>query len=135
MAKINKEQQLRNLIDEAGRVNSQISALRKKYDSLRAQLEIAMPFPADGQNTVVEAGEFEAALEYKFQTYVSPQRLMEMDAQVFWGIVKVPVGEAEKMLTPDVFHYVSEKRPGDLPVLTVRQRRHEQLDVEAKKAA
>lgn len=133
MPKINKEQQLRNLIDEAGHVNSQISALRKRYDSLRAQLEIAMPFPTDDQSHIVEAGEFEAVFEYKFQTHVSPQRLMEMDAQVFWGIVKVPVGEAQKMLTPDVFHYVSEKRPGDLPVLTVRQRRHEQL--ENRKAA
>ena len=109
---------LSQMIDQAGELNAEKNAYEQAYNVLRGKISIAMPM---GDSDVVEkqGEEYEAKHFYPAEKRIDPQKLFKFDKELFWRLIRVSLGDAEKSLPADVFHELLEVNLADAPRLTI----------------
>lgn len=109
------------LIDEAGRVKAEIRALENRYAALKEAITARMPAIPEGEKGIEIAGETYLAIsEYRSKTVVNGEKLRAVDESLYFNIAVVPVGVARFLLSPDLFHAVTDVTMDETPTLTIK---------------
>lgn len=102
-----KAEELSQLIDQAGYYNEQAKEFGSLYEETRKRIEILMPLSDKAPLNEKQGEEYEAIRDYPSQKMVDPRGLFSFNKEIFWRLVKVPVGDTEKVVPKDVFHRIS----------------------------
>jgi hypothetical protein len=117
-----RPQTLPELIDHAGRLNVQKTAIENEYKAARREIEALLTIP-DGQDKVVECGEtHEAVYEYPVSTQVDILALFEETRELFFQLVKIPVGDLKLALDPIDFHRLTSPQRSNATKLTIQKK-------------
>src|SRR5258708_4148161 len=95
---------LAQLIDEAGHIREQRSALDKAYNRLRVAIEGQMVMPEVGQSNRIDGSEFYANLQFHTQKQVKIKELFRKHPDIFWALIEIPVKALEDTLGPTESH-------------------------------
>ena len=113
-----RQNSLSQLIDQAGRVNAEKSALDGVYKELRSKIEAEMPM---GESDRLETfgDEYKAVRDYPTKKQVDVKALFKKHPDIFWRLVTVPVSVLEQQLGEvDAFPFI-QKEEADMPILRI----------------
>ena len=112
------------LIDEAGRVNAERSALDKAYRKLREAIEAQMDIPTTKEPTRIDGEEFYANLKFHTQKSVDIKTLFKRHPSVFWALADVPVKALEDSLGPEEAHGLVGVGYKNVPTLSIERKKN-----------
>lgn len=111
---------IESAIIEYTEVTERIKALEKAKGALRETILMMMPpIPEDGKESKIEVDGHSAVLAYSSKTVVNPRTLYDLDEDLFWRLVNVPVTATKENVAADVFHEITYVETGE-PRLTIK---------------
>lgn len=110
---------LAGMIDEAGELHEQQKAYGEAYDKLRKEIAMRMPLEEDVRFLEVVGVEYEAKHTYPDVKHVTPEDLFRYDKKLFWGLIRVNLGDAEKVIPGPDFHKLLKVEEAVAPKLTI----------------
>lgn len=113
---------LPELIDHAGQLNVQKTALENAYKAARKEIEALLSIP-DGQDKIIAQGEtHEAIYEYPISTEVDILALYELDRELFFQLVKIPIGDLKLAVDAVTLHQLTAPKRSNATKLTIQKR-------------
>jgi len=119
---LHEEKTLEEKIAEAGQLNAEANRLKGAYEKMRADILTMMPPIGDNyKSPEVVGGGFVACVEVAEKTTVDLHSLLDNHPDLFWRLIKIPVGDLEKSLSRGEFRDVTVVERAEKPTLSIRK--------------
>jgi hypothetical protein len=124
------------LVDDAGRLKEERSAIDKAYahtrEELQFELQLAVQPDASGKiDSTFDGEEFYAHFKTGVENSVNVKKLFRQFPDIFWKLVKIGVGDVEKALGKVEAKVFIVSNYADTPTLTINRRREAARSLDA----
>jgi len=114
-------------IDEAGRAQEGLRNASRMYNIARKEVLNSIPSMAEGVFSLKEEGDrYYAELIHTEEKVVDPLAVMDLNAELFWRLVRINVTDIESLLSEEDFCKVTQVKRKDIPVLFIRKKEKEE---------
>ena len=110
---------LASMIDEAGNLHEQQNAYGNAYEKLRGEIAMRMKLDGGKERLDISGDEYEAKHAYPDVKHITPEDLFKYDKKLFWGLIRVNLGDAEKVIPGPDYHKLLKVEEAVAPKLTI----------------